>query len=57
MLPDRVSNPGPLIYESGILEIESEKKEHLKLNCILPDKESNPFQKGAKQLPVFAKFR
>ena len=25
MLPDRVSNPGPLIYESGALPIASEK--------------------------------
>ena len=44
MLPDRVSNPGPLTYESGALPIAlrgpainfDEKKKHSLVRCHLP---------------------
>ena len=38
MLPDRVSNPGPLTYESGTLPIACWPK-----CCLLREQKNNPF--------------
>ena len=33
MLPDRVSNPGPLTYESGALPIALRGPEEIRMDC------------------------
>ena len=47
MLPDRVSNPGPLTYESGALPIalRGPAQSLMKITCILKDKFGLNFMK------------